>query len=55
MDPGPLDSVVEEDELDDEAETASVNEEGEKARRQALRILKARSELPEEGMWRSLA
>lgn len=55
MDPGPLDSVAEEDELDDEVEIASTNEEGEKARKQALRILEARSELPEEGMWRSLA
>jgi len=55
MDPGPLDSVIEEDELDDDAEIASTKEEGEKSRKQALRILKARSELPEEGMWRSLA
>ena len=55
IDPGPLDSVLEEDEAEDEDDVAGVKNEGEKARKQALRILKARSELPEEGMWRSLA
>ncbi|KAF9534113.1 hypothetical protein CPB83DRAFT_831272 [Crepidotus variabilis] len=58
MDPGVLDFVVEDDEEGDslaEAELATAKDEGEKARKQALMILQARSELPEEGMWRSLA
>lgn len=60
IDPGPLDVVVEDDEAEDDgAEDDDViseaRDEGEKARLQALRILQARSELPEEGMWRSLA
>jgi hypothetical protein len=55
IDPGPLDVVVEDDEVEDEDVIADAHDEGEKARLQALRILQARSELPEEGMWRSLA
>lgn len=55
IDPGPLDFVLEEEEAEDEEDVASANDEGERARKQALRILEARSELPEEGMWRSLA
>jgi hypothetical protein len=56
IDPGPLDSVVEDDEVeDDDSDISDAQDEGEKARAQALRILQARSELPEEGMWRSLA
>jgi len=55
IDPGPLDSYVEDVDVDDDDVTADVQDEGEKARLQALRILQTRSELPEEGMWRSLA
>jgi hypothetical protein len=57
MDPGALDFATgEEDDVEEETETDQMEfESGERARRQALRILKARSELPEAGMWRSLA
>lgn len=55
IDPGPLDVVVEDDEVEDDEVIADAHEEGEKARLQALRILQTRSDLPEEGMWRSLA
>lgn len=58
MDPGVLDFVAEDDEEGEaaaEVELAAARDDGEKARKQALLILQARSELPEEGMWRSLA
>lgn len=57
IDPGPLDAVVEDEEVDDDEDDdlTDSQDEGEKARVQASRILQARSELPEEGMWRSLA
>jgi len=55
IDPGPLDSYGEDDDVEDDDDTTDVQDEGEKARLQALRILQTRSELPEEGMWRSLA
>ena len=57
MDPGALDFAAgEEDDIEEEVEMDRMKfESGERARRQALRILKARSELPEAGMWRSLA
>ncbi|PPQ70704.1 hypothetical protein CVT26_014628 [Gymnopilus dilepis] len=63
MDPGALDfaTVEEEDEddVEDESEPDPAKPEshdaGEKGRKRALKILQARSELPEEGMWRSLA
>jgi len=59
LDPGPLDFAVEEEdaeeEVDDEDDSRTADDAGEKARKKALRILQARSELPEEGMWRSLA
>ena len=54
LDPGALDfEAVEEDEnLDgDDDETGSLS----RGRRRALKILQYRSELPAEGMWRSLA
>jgi len=58
LDPGPLDFAAEEDEDaaedEDDEESANADDAGEKARKRALRILQARSELPEEGMWRSL-
>lgn len=62
LDPGPLDfaSVNDEDEeeedIDDEPESAPADVAlGERGRRVALKILKARSEIPDSGMWRSLA
>lgn len=61
MDPGALDFATEEDEEDtgDQMEGDQIAIEtqvsGERGRKQALKILKARSELPEAGMWRSLA
>lgn len=57
MDPGALDFATgEEDDSEEEMEMDQMKfESGERARRQALKILKARSELPEAGMWRSLA
>ena len=54
MDPGALDfEAVDGDEnIDgDDADTGSLS----RGRRRALKILQARSELPAEGMWRSLA
>jgi len=61
MDPGALDfAIAEEDEEEDNGEgpkqaSGESTSPGEKARKHALKILQARSELPEEGMWRSLA
>jgi hypothetical protein len=60
LDPGRLDFVAEEDEDGDEALrdgkfVVQSMESGERARQHALKILQARAELPEEGMWRSLA
>jgi hypothetical protein len=60
LDPGHLDFVAEEDEEEDEARSGGrfvvqSMESGERARQHALKILQARAELPEEGMWRSLA
>jgi hypothetical protein len=54
MDPGALDfEAVDDDEnLDgDDGDTGSLS----RGRRRALKILQVRSELPAEGMWRSLA
>jgi hypothetical protein len=54
LDPGALDfEAVDDDEnLDgDDGDTSSIS----RGRRRALKILQARSELPAEGMWRSLA
>ena len=54
FDPGALDfEAVDDDEnLDgDDGDTGSLS----RGRRRALKILQARSELPAEGMWRSLA
>ncbi|KAI0314803.1 hypothetical protein OF83DRAFT_1135193 [Amylostereum chailletii] len=53
MDPGALDFVVGEDTDDDVAELGLGV--GSRGRQNALRILQARSSLPAEGMWRSLA
>lgn len=60
LDPGNLDFVAEEDEEEDGEQgdkkaTSQSLESGERARKHALKILQARAELPEEGMWRSLA
>ncbi|KAI0824728.1 hypothetical protein BC628DRAFT_1538167 [Trametes gibbosa] len=52
LDPGALDFAVDEDGVDD---VESDPETGGKARQRALKILKARDELPAAGMWRSLA
>ncbi|KAG5639699.1 hypothetical protein H0H81_005882 [Sphagnurus paluster] len=63
LDPGPLDFRTEDD--DEEHEKVKATETGEvpvdtaspggRSRQAALKILKARSEIPEAGMWRSLA
>lgn len=53
FDPGALDFQAEMDDEDSNDDTPP--EVGERGRKQALKILQARSELPEEGMWRSLA
>lgn len=52
VDPGVLDFVPEDDEGESstDAKLAGVKDETEKARKQALLILQARSEIPEEGM-----
>ncbi|KAF8914307.1 hypothetical protein CPB84DRAFT_1669933 [Gymnopilus junonius] len=61
MDPGALDFTAEEDDEDEDEESEpdqakpETVDAGEKARKHALKILQVRSELPEEGMWRSLA
>ncbi|XP_006456743.1 hypothetical protein AGABI2DRAFT_195753 [Agaricus bisporus var. bisporus H97] len=60
LDPGHLDFVAEEDEEEDDERSdrkfvVQSMESGERARQHALKILQARAELPEEGMWRSLA
>jgi hypothetical protein len=62
LDPGNLDFVAEVDEEDEGEEGADTMaavarsvEPGDLARDYALLILQARAELPEEGMWRSLA
>ena len=54
LDPGTLDFEADGDEESvdgDDGETGSLS----RGRRRALKILQARSELPAEGMWRSLA
>ncbi|KJA29749.1 hypothetical protein HYPSUDRAFT_60602 [Hypholoma sublateritium FD-334 SS-4] len=59
IDPGPLDFAVEEDDEDESTESDGeqdqAREVGEQGRRNALKIIQARDELPAEGMWRSLA
>ncbi|KAG6850623.1 hypothetical protein H0H93_010815 [Arthromyces matolae] len=64
LDPGPLDFATAPDDdegEDEEAEgpsgsgTTELSAEGERSRRAAFKILKARSEIPDSGMWRSLA
>ncbi|KZV76119.1 hypothetical protein PENSPDRAFT_646663 [Peniophora sp. CONT] len=62
MDPGALDFVLGNDPLNADVDADSDLEggvgegrEASRGRQNALRILKARSELPSEGMWRSLA
>jgi len=62
MDPGALDFAMEEDEEEEDSEgtepalrKGEASNAGEKGRKHALKILQARSELPADGMWRSLA
>lgn len=60
MDPGALDFATEEESEDEgfaneEVSNQDVVDAGERGRKRALKILQARSELPEAGMWRSLA
>jgi hypothetical protein len=57
MDPGTLDfaTIAEEDEVEEEETLTDQVSDGERGRKLALKILKARSGLPEAGMWRSLA
>ncbi|KAF9498771.1 hypothetical protein BDN71DRAFT_1442703 [Pleurotus eryngii] len=55
-DPGALDFAVDRnDDTDDSDERNPVGAEEGRARKLALEILKARNNMPEEGMWRSLA
>ena len=54
MDPGALDFATIEEEVDDEEETLTSQISGERGRKLALKILKARNKLPEAEMWRSL-
>jgi len=53
MDPGALDFEAGDD--DEVSDSDDGTEAGNRGRRYALKILQARSELPSEGMWRSLA
>ena len=56
LDPGPLDFAaenVDEEESDDDDEEQGPDET--RGRHRALKILEARSKIPSEGMWRSLA
>ncbi|PFH49246.1 hypothetical protein AMATHDRAFT_5063 [Amanita thiersii Skay4041] len=61
MDPGALDFATEDEEEEAESSEIETEEdqvevyEGVRGRKRALKILQARSEIPEEGMWRSLA
>lgn len=60
MDPGTLDFIagdreeVREDEGNEEPDRTDVADEG-RGRQRALKILEARSKIPEAGMWMSLA
>ncbi|KAI0700789.1 hypothetical protein BC835DRAFT_1518032 [Cytidiella melzeri] len=57
LDPGALDFTADEDELDEEDEEMSKPEAevGARSLQRALKILQKRSEMPGDGMWRSLA
>lgn len=56
QDPGALDFAAEGDDDDDnEDEDNSAAEQGGRGRQRALKILQVRSEIPDSGMWRSLA
>jgi len=57
IDPGALDFAAEDEdeESDDDVSKSETAYAGEKGRKRALKILQAFSELPEPGMWRSLA
>ena len=59
MDPGALDFTAEEDEegsgVSEEETELAEDDTGTRSRKKALRILQKSSEVPEEGMWRSLA
>ncbi|KAH8106021.1 hypothetical protein BXZ70DRAFT_410512 [Cristinia sonorae] len=55
VDPGTLDFTADEDEDDDDLDDTDAAVEGGKGRLRALKILEKRSEVPAEGMWRSLA
>ncbi|KAH9948340.1 hypothetical protein B0H21DRAFT_777899 [Amylocystis lapponica] len=54
IDPGALDFAPDEGDEDDEDDAVDTSVGG-RARQRALRILQARNEVPEAGMWRSLA
>lgn len=55
MDPGALDFEADADDFDEDDSSKEEQDVGQRGRQKALKILQARSELPEEGMWRSLA
>lgn len=58
LDPGPLDFTTEdvtEDESEESEHEQTPEGSGEQSRRNALKIIQARDDLPAEGMWRSLA
>lgn len=54
MDPGTLDfaTIVEEDDEEETPTNQMIS--GERGRKLALKIIKARNELPEDGTWRSM-
>ncbi|KAI0796855.1 hypothetical protein C8Q75DRAFT_742506 [Abortiporus biennis] len=55
IDPGTLDFAADEEEEEDNEADPELNDVGGKGRQRALKILRARNEIPSEGMWRSLA
>ena len=54
MDPGTLDFATIVEEEDEEESPSNEMISGERGRKLALKILKARNELPEDGTWRSM-
>ncbi|KAJ7591457.1 hypothetical protein C8J56DRAFT_935621 [Mycena floridula] len=55
LDPGPLDFALEEEDSEDFAEAEQLPMSPNRGRDHALKIIQARSSIPEAGMWRSLA
>lgn len=55
LDPGALDFPLDDEDEDDDDVSTAPSESGDRGRKRALKILQARSSVPEAGMWRSLA